>query len=93
VLVTHDERLAARCRRCVRMRDGEVADDRIQAIAPVSAIINVKAQSIAQPVEPAARPEASAAEAAHTPVEAEPPIAGTPGAAAQARTPVTEAAE
>jgi predicted ABC-type transport system involved in lysophospholipase L1 biosynthesis ATPase subunit len=27
VLVTHDEGLAARCKRCVRMRDGEVATD------------------------------------------------------------------
>ena len=33
VLVTHDEHLAARCRRCVHMRDGEVADDRILAAA------------------------------------------------------------
>ena len=30
VLVTHDERLAARCSRCVRVRDGMVADDRLQ---------------------------------------------------------------
>ena len=30
VLVTHDESLAARCRRCVRVRDGEIAEDRIQ---------------------------------------------------------------
>jgi ABC-type lipoprotein export system ATPase subunit len=30
VLVTHDENLAARCRRCVRVRDGEIAEDRIQ---------------------------------------------------------------
>jgi len=36
VLVTHDESLAARCRRCVRVRDGEIAEDRIQlpALAP-----------------------------------------------------------
>jgi putative ABC transport system ATP-binding protein len=33
VLVTHDEHLAARCRRCVRIRDGEVADDRVLAAA------------------------------------------------------------
>jgi putative ABC transport system ATP-binding protein len=31
VLVTHDEHLAARCRRCVRIRDGEVADDQVLA--------------------------------------------------------------
>jgi len=29
VLVTHDEKLAARCRRCVRIRDGAVVDDRV----------------------------------------------------------------
>ena len=36
VLVTHDEGLAARCRRCVRIKDGTVADDRIHspALAP-----------------------------------------------------------
>jgi len=33
VLVTHDEHLAARCRRCVRVRDGEIADDRVLAAA------------------------------------------------------------
>ncbi|HEY2137509.1 MAG TPA: ABC transporter ATP-binding protein [Xanthobacteraceae bacterium] len=31
VLVTHDEGLAARCNRCIRIRDGEVAEDRIQS--------------------------------------------------------------
>jgi predicted ABC-type transport system involved in lysophospholipase L1 biosynthesis ATPase subunit len=93
VLVTHDERLAARCRRCVRMRDGEVADDRIQAVAPTLSIMQEAAPPIAQSVEPVARPEAPATEAAHTPVEAESPIAGTAGATARVRTPVTEAAE
>jgi predicted ABC-type transport system involved in lysophospholipase L1 biosynthesis ATPase subunit len=36
VLVTHDESLAARCTRCVRVRDGRIAEDRIQspALAP-----------------------------------------------------------
>jgi putative ABC transport system ATP-binding protein len=36
VLVTHDENLAARCRRCVRISDGVIAEDRIQspALAP-----------------------------------------------------------
>ena len=36
VLVTHDESLAARCRRCVRVRDGKIAEDRVQlpALAP-----------------------------------------------------------
>jgi putative ABC transport system ATP-binding protein len=46
VLVTHDEHLAARCRRCVRMRDGEVADDRVvnAAIARDSATVTEAAQ-------------------------------------------------
>jgi putative ABC transport system ATP-binding protein len=36
VLVTHDENLAARCTRCVRVRDGAIAEDRLQspALAP-----------------------------------------------------------
>jgi putative ABC transport system ATP-binding protein len=38
VLVTHDEHLAARCRRCVRIRDGEVADDRVLAAAIIPPI-------------------------------------------------------
>jgi putative ABC transport system ATP-binding protein len=38
VLVTHDEHLAARCRRCVRIRDGKVADDRVLAGAAVPPI-------------------------------------------------------
>jgi ABC-type lipoprotein export system ATPase subunit len=38
VLVTHDEHLAARCRRCVRIRDGEIADDRVLAAAVVPPI-------------------------------------------------------
>jgi putative ABC transport system ATP-binding protein len=33
VLVTHDEQLASRCRRCVHIRDGAVVDDRIIAEA------------------------------------------------------------
>jgi putative ABC transport system ATP-binding protein len=39
VLVTHDEQLAARCRRCVLIRDGEVADDRVSADAVVPPIV------------------------------------------------------
>jgi predicted ABC-type transport system involved in lysophospholipase L1 biosynthesis ATPase subunit len=99
VLVTHDEKLAARCRRCVRVRDGEVAADRIQA--PVLALPIAKdAAPIAEPAEPVAKPdapvavaEARIAEAARTLVEAEPPIAEATAAIARAGTPVTEAAE
>jgi putative ABC transport system ATP-binding protein len=35
VLVTHDEHLAARCRRCVRIRDGEIAEDQVLAASVV----------------------------------------------------------
>ncbi len=31
VLVTHDEGLAARCKRCIRVRDGRIADDRVRS--------------------------------------------------------------
>jgi putative ABC transport system ATP-binding protein len=31
VLITHDEELAARCGRCIRLRDGEIVEDRLQA--------------------------------------------------------------
>ena len=30
VLITHDEDIAARCNRCVRMKDGEIVEDRLQ---------------------------------------------------------------
>jgi putative ABC transport system ATP-binding protein len=30
VLVTHDEKLASRCHRCVRIRDGRIVEDRVQ---------------------------------------------------------------
>ncbi len=33
-LVTHDERLAARCPRCVRVKDGTIVEDRLAASAP-----------------------------------------------------------
>jgi putative ABC transport system ATP-binding protein len=59
VLVTHDEHLAARCRRCVRIRDGEIADDRVLAAAVVPPIGET------EPVDPPAEPAA----------EAPPPIA------------------
>ena len=35
VLVTHDEHLAARCRRCMRIRNGEIVKDQILAAAVV----------------------------------------------------------
>jgi predicted ABC-type transport system involved in lysophospholipase L1 biosynthesis ATPase subunit len=31
VLITHDEDIAARCGRCIRMKDGRVVEDRLQA--------------------------------------------------------------
>jgi putative ABC transport system ATP-binding protein len=31
VLITHDEDIAARCNRCVRMKDGRIVEDHIQA--------------------------------------------------------------
>ncbi len=30
VLITHDEGIAARCSRCIRIKDGEVVEDRLQ---------------------------------------------------------------
>jgi putative ABC transport system ATP-binding protein len=56
VLVTHDEHLAARCRRCVRIRDGEIADDRVLAAAAVPPIAETEpattsAESIDEAVE------------------------------------------
>lgn len=37
VLITHDEDIAARCNRCVRMKDGGIVEDRIQIPALQSA--------------------------------------------------------
>ncbi len=65
VLVTHDEHLAARCRRCVRIRDGEVADDQVLAAAIVPPIAET------EPVDPPAEPVAEAPAAA-APTEAAP---------------------
>jgi putative ABC transport system ATP-binding protein len=42
VLITHDEHLAARCRRCVRIRDGEIADDRVLDAAVVPPIADTE---------------------------------------------------
>jgi putative ABC transport system ATP-binding protein len=55
VLVTHDEHLAARCRRCVRIRDGKIADDRVLAAVVVPPIAET------EPVDPAAELTAPAA--------------------------------
>ena len=30
VLITHDEDLAARCSRCIKMKDGKIVEDRLQ---------------------------------------------------------------
>jgi putative ABC transport system ATP-binding protein len=32
VLITHDENIAARCSRCIRMKDGVIAEDRLQTL-------------------------------------------------------------
>jgi putative ABC transport system ATP-binding protein len=61
VLVTHDEHLATRCRRCVRIRDGEVADDRVlAAVTPPSGETGPTASASA----PAAAAKTEAAPAA-----------------------------
>ena len=39
VLVTHDEHLAARCKRCVRISDGVIAEDRVHAPALAPQIV------------------------------------------------------
>jgi putative ABC transport system ATP-binding protein len=57
VLVTHDEHLAARCRRCVRIRDGEVADDRVLAAAVVPPI--AETEPVTEGPAPIARQEAA----------------------------------
>jgi putative ABC transport system ATP-binding protein len=58
VLVTHDEHLAARCRRCVRVRDGEVADDRVLAAAAVPPIAETEpVEPVAEAAAPIARQE------------------------------------
>ncbi len=59
VLVTHDEHLAARCRRCVRIRDGEVADDRVLAAATVPPIGETEPAD--EPLEPIAGTQAATA--------------------------------
>jgi putative ABC transport system ATP-binding protein len=59
VLVTHDEHLAARCRRCVRIRDGEVAGDEVLAAAIVPPI--AETEPVDPPAEPVAEPTAASA--------------------------------
>ena len=41
VLITHDENIAARCNRCVRIRDGAIVEDRRQAPSLQSSTMNV----------------------------------------------------
>ena len=60
ILVTHDEHLAARCRRCVRIRDGEVADDRVLAAATVPPIAETE-PAVTDAEAPAAPATAEAA--------------------------------
>ena len=91
VLVTHDEHLAARCRRCVRMRDGEVADDRALAAVIVPPIAETEpATTSAEAVTGA---EARIAGTTNALTEDEPPIAEATAAVARTGSPVPEAAQ
>ena len=91
VLVTHDEHLAARCRRCVRMRDGEVADDRALAAVIVPPIAETEpATTSAEAVTGA---EARIAGTTKALTDAEPPIAEATAAVARTGSPVPEAAQ
>ena len=97
VLVTHDDELAARCRRCVRMRDGKIVDDttRTPALLPI-----VEEPATEQAATVVAEKATAAADAAfplaidETPLAGiEPPIAEATAAIARAAAPMTEAAE
>jgi putative ABC transport system ATP-binding protein len=100
VLVTHDEELAARCLRCVRVRDGKIASDTVTApaaaavppAAPVAQAVAAVAQAAAAATD-GAPPEITAA----PPIEPEPPIGEATAAIARAPAPpkasVAEAAE
>ena len=84
VLVTHDEHLAARCRRCVRIRDGEIADDRVPAAAALPPIAET---------EPAVTDaEAPVAAAIAAPSEPAPAIAEATAVIARTGYPIPEAA-
>jgi putative ABC transport system ATP-binding protein len=76
VLVTHDEHLAARCRRCVRIRDGEVADDRVLATVVVPPIAETE-PAVTDAEAPAAVTTAAPAEPAPAIAEATAAIART----------------
>jgi putative ABC transport system ATP-binding protein len=97
VLVTHDDELAARCRRCVRMRDGKIVDDTARRPALVSIVAE---PAIEQAVTVVAEMATAAADT-HMPLaidatplaEIEPPIAEATAAIARAAAPMTEAAE
>jgi putative ABC transport system ATP-binding protein len=41
VLITHDENLAARCKRNINIKDNEIVEDRIRISQPQSALLGV----------------------------------------------------
>ncbi len=41
VLITHDEDLAARCKRCISIRDGEIVENRLRISQPQSAPLDI----------------------------------------------------
>ncbi len=103
VVVTHDEELAERCRRCVRMRDGKIVDDRVNAPATPRVAALPPAPPVELAVAAVAQAAAAAADAAPLeiaaapPLEPDPPIAEATAAIARVQVPinarVAEAAE
>jgi predicted ABC-type transport system involved in lysophospholipase L1 biosynthesis ATPase subunit len=91
VLVTHDEHLAAGCRRCVRIRDGEVADDRVLAAVVVPPI--AETEPATAPTGSVSEAEARIAAVTKALTEPAPPIAEATAAIGRTGSAVPEAAE